>query len=406
VDDPSFYLRQPFPGLKAPLPNTDPSSDNGNDMYTTAKDAQRPGYVQNWNFTVQYQLPKNTVLEVAYIGNKGTRLWGAAGAFGELNGLPGKLLSMGDILNEPVSDHMGYLPYPNFDTSLTVAQALRPYPQFFGVEEAFPYNTNSSYNSMQITVTRHLTSGLGFLAAYTWSKTLGYVDANGPGAYYATVQDYYNRGLDRSVTTFNYPQDFKLTWVYDTPVGRGKRFDLGWGNYILGGWQLAAIHNYRSGGPIQIFESGVSAPNGFPGNANGLIFTGIRPDYLAGVPGTLGGAPTKVDVNEGTPYLNPAAFATSPLTGNGVPLRVGTAPRVLPNIRGPHSMGETFRMSKRFPLLKQRETTFSQLGMSMTNPLNRTSRYIGDTTVGDSDFGKVFANGGGRTLQLDARIEF
>jgi hypothetical protein len=406
VDDPSIYLSQPFPGLSAPLPNTDPSSDNGNDVATTARDAQRPGYVQNWNLTIQYELPKQTVLEVAYIGNKGTRLWGAKGAFSELNGLPSTLLKMGDILNDPVSKHPQYSPYPGFDDSLTVAQALRPYPQFFGVEEEFPYNTNSNYHSLQITATRHLTSGLGFLAAYTFSKAIGYVDANGPGAYYATVQDYFNRGLDRSVTTFNFPQDFKLTWVYDIPVGKGRHFDLGWANYIVGGWQFAGIHNYKSGNPIQIFESGVNAPYGFPGNANGYIFTGIRPDVLSNLPGTLGGAPDKVDVNNGTPYLNPDAFVTSPLTGNGTPLRVGSAPRVLPNIRGPHSMNETFRMSKRFPLYKQKENLFFQLGMSMTNPFNRTTRYIQDTTVGDSAFGQVFAGGGGRTIQLDARIEF
>jgi hypothetical protein len=397
VDDAAIYLSQPFPGLRAPLPNKDPSSDNGNDVQTTARDAQRPGYVQNFNLTIQYQLPKETVLEVAYVGNKGTRLWGAAGVYSQLNGLPASLLSMGDLLNEPVSAHPQYIPYAGFDTSLTVAQALRPYPQFFGVNEAFPYNTNSNYNSLQITATRHLTTGLGFLAAYTFSKAIGSVDANGPGAYYATTQDYFNRGLDRSVTTYNFPQDFKLTWVYEPPIGKGRRIDLGRGNYIVGGWQFAAIHNYKSGNPIQIFQSGVNAPFGF---------ASIRPDLLSGVSGTLGGAPTKVDVNDGTPYLNPAAFAPSPLTANGVPLRVGTAPRVLPNIRGPHSMDETFRMSKKFPLFKQRENTFFQLGMSMTNPFNRTSRYIGDTTVGDADFGKVFAGGGGRTLQLDARIEF
>jgi len=87
-------------------------------------------------------------------------------------------------------------------------------------------------------------------------------------------------------------------------------------------------------------------------------------------------------------------------------LRVGTAPRFLPNVRGPHHMDETFRMSKRFPLYKERENTFFQLGMTMTNPFNRTGRYVGDFTVGDADFGKVFAGGGGRTIQLDARIEF
>jgi hypothetical protein len=352
--------------------------------------------VQNWNITIQRQLPQDTVLEVAYIGNKGTRLWGASGVFSQLNGLPASMLSQGDLLNELVSDHPEFTPYPGFDTSNTVSQALRKYPQFYGVNEAFPYNTNSFYNSLQVTFTRHLTNNLGFLGAYTWSKAIGFVDANGPGAYYATVQDYFNRGLERSVTEFNYPQNFKLTWVYDLPIGKGKKFDLGWGNYIIGGWKFASIHNYRAGGPIAVGQSGVNSPPGFSG--------GIRPDVL-GSDQTLGGAPGKVDVFNGTAYLNPDAFAHSPVTGNGTPLRVGTAPRFLPNVRGPHSMSETFRMSKKFPLWKT-ESKFFQMGMTWTNPFNRTSRYFQDLTVGDADFGKLFAGGGGKTLQLDGRIEF
>jgi len=398
-DDPAIYLRQRFPDLARALPDTDRSSANYQPfLTTTAKDANRPGYVQNWNFTIQYQFPKETVLEVAYVGNKGTRLWGQY-AFSELDSLPSKMLSLGDILNDPVSLHLQYTPYAGFDTTLPVAQALRPYPQFLGVQEAFPYNTNSNYNSLQVTVTRRLTKGLGFLAAYTFSKAIGSVDSNGFPAYYtATSQDYYNRGLERSVTTFNYPQDFKLTWVYEAAAGKGRRLDLHWANYIVGGWQLAAIHNYHSGDPIQLFQAGLNVPVGFA--------FGIRPDLLTGVPATLGGAPTKVDVVNGTPYLNPAAFTPPPVTPNGVPLRVGTAPRVLPNIRGPHHMDETFRMSKKFPLYRQKEDTFFHLGVTMTNPLNRIGRYIADTAVGDVDFGKVFATGGGRTMQLDARIEF
>ena len=190
--------------------------------------------MQNWNFTVQYQLPQETVLEVAYVGNKGTRLWGGRNActlagncgsvFSEYDGLPSKLLSMGDILNDPVSLHPQYIPYAGFNTTQTVAQALRPYPQFLGVQEQFPYNANANYNSLQVKVTRHLSKDLGFLAAYTWSKAIGYVDQQGVGGYYSVVQDYFNRGLERSVTSFNVPQNFKLTWVYDTPVGKGKQF--------------------------------------------------------------------------------------------------------------------------------------------------------------------------------------
>ena len=130
-----------------------------------------------------------------------------------------------------------------------------------------------------------------------------------------------------------------------------------------------------------------------------------KPDVISSQE-TLGGSPSKVDFFNGAPYLNPAAFAQSPVTGNGTPLRVGTAPRFLPNVRGPAQLSETFRMNKRFPLYKQKESTFFQLGMTWQNPFNRIRPYISDLTVGDSAFGQVFAGGGGKRLQLDARIEF
>ncbi len=395
VDDPALYLSQRFPDMRGTLPNTDPSSANYNDVITTAPDANRPGYTQNYNFTIQYELPGSTVFEVAYVGNKGTRMWGGIGVFSELNTLPASMLSLGDLLNEPVADHPQYRPYASFPDDLTVAQALRPYPQFTRVYEAFPYNTNSNYNSMQTTVTRHLSNGLGFLAAYTWSKAIAYSDANGPASYYGQVQDYYNRKLERSVTEFNIPHSFKLTWVYETPFGKGRRFDLGWANWILGGWQLAANHQYRSGDPVSVSQSGVNSPAGFS--------TTIRPD-LVGTELTLGGAPSKTDVSIPTPYLNPAAFAESPKTPDGVPLRVGTAPRFLSSVRGPHIMDETFRMAKRFYFRPEKQ--YFGIGMTMTNPFNRTTREFLSTSVGDSAFGTLVNRGGGRTIQLDARIEF
>ena len=81
-----------------------------------------------------------------------------------------------------------------------------------------------------MTVTKHLNKNLGFLAAYTFSKALGYIDANGPAAYYTSVQDYFNRKLDRSITEFSTPHQFKLTWVYETPFGKGRRWNLGRAN--------------------------------------------------------------------------------------------------------------------------------------------------------------------------------
>jgi hypothetical protein len=397
ADDPSIYLRDTYPSLSAPLPDTDPNSANYLDVATTARDANRPGYVQNYNFTIQYQLPADTVLEVAYVGNKGTRMWGGTPGSGytDYNGLPSNLLKMGDILNDPVADHPQYTPFATFDTSLSVAQALRPYPQYGQVNEQFPYNTNSNYNSLQVTVTRHLTNNLGFLAAYTFSKAIGYVDANGPGAYYTSVQDYFNRSLDRSITEFSTPHQFKLTWVYETPFGKGRRWNLGWANSILGGWQLAGIHNYNSGLPVQVGYSGYTIPVGFAPN--------IRPDVVSSNM-TLGGAPSKTDFSKGTPYLNPDAFALQPTTPNGVPLRPGTAPRFLPTVRGPHEMRETFRMSKRFYI---REKMFFGVGATADNPFKRTSRsFLGLDIADPGSFGQLVQRGGGRTIQIEGRFEF
>jgi hypothetical protein len=398
ADDPVAYLRDPYPNLQGQLPNTDPNSANNLDVSTTARDANRPGYTQNYNFTIQYELAHRTVLEVAYVGNKGTRMWGGTpgNGYSDYNGLPASMLSRGDILLDPVSAHPAFLPYPTFDTGLSVAQALRPYPQYGQVNEQFPYNSNSNYNSLQVTVTRHLTNNLGFLAAYTFSKAIGYIDANGPAAYYTSVQDYFNRKLDRSITEFSTPHQFKLTWVYETPFGKGRRWDLGsWLNPILGGWQFAGIHNYQSGLPIQVYYSGYNIPVGFA--------PGIRPDVVSSQE-TLGGAPSKTDFSNGTPYLNPAAFAVQPLTANGVPLRPGTAPRFLPNVRGPHQMRETFRMSKRFYI---REKMFFGVGATADNLFKRTTReFLGLDIADPGSFGQLVQRGGGRTIQLEGRFEF
>jgi Carboxypeptidase regulatory-like domain len=387
--DPAMYLSQPFPSLGFTLPDTSPASAHFNASQTSAPDANRPGYVQNWNLTVQYMLPMSSLLEVAYVGNKGTRLWG----FNEYDVVPATNLKLGDTLLDPVSSHPQYIPYAGFPTNQTVAQAMLPYPQFNAVNDFYAYNSNSNYNSLQVTVTKHLTQGLGFLAAYTWSKTIGYQDSNGATGY-GVPQDFFNRGLERSVASFNLPQNFKLTWTYEVPVGKGRRWDFHWANYIIGGWQLAGLQNYSSGFPISVGSSGLNTPTGF-GN--------IRPDIVSGQPLTLGSLPTKIDWSKPVQWLNPAAFANVPTSGNGVPLRVGTAPRNL-NLRGPMVLNETMRASKAFAFWGERAKF--RVGMTMTNPFKRTYAYITDTTVGDSGFGQVLQGGGNRTMQLDARIDF
>jgi hypothetical protein len=395
--DPAIYLSHPFPSLGYTLPNTDPAAGNWNAYQAIAPDANRPTYVQNWNLGVQIALPAAAVLEAAYVGNKGTRVWGGSSIFGEMNGLPTTVLAMGDSLTDPVAAHPELVPFVGFPDNLSVAQALRPYPHFNSVQEAFPYNANSSYNAMQVTVTRHLTRGIGFLAAYTWSKALGYNDSAGPLSFLgyagAGVQDYYNRKLERSIASFNYPQSLKLTWVYALPFGKARRWNLRALNPILGGWQFAAIQNYRSGEPVSVGQPVLTVPDG--------ISPTIRPDLAFGQKVTLGPAPSQVDFFAGTAYLNADAFSPTPMSPNGVPLRVGTAPRFLSSVRGPHWISEQVRLSKRIPI---RERAYAAMAVTAANPFSRTFRSFASTTVGDAGFGKLLAGGYGRTIQFETRI--
>ena len=388
VQDPAMYLNQPFPSLGYNLPDTNPANGHFNAGQTVSPDGNHPGYMQNWNLTLQYLLPNQMVVEAAYVGNKGTRMWG----FNQMDVVPATNLRLGDTLIDSVSAHPQYSPYAGFPTDLSVAQGMMPYPQYYNVTDFYAYNSNSNYNALQLTVTKHLTKGLGFIAAYTWSKTIGYQDSNGAMGYGAP-QDYFNRGLERSVASFNQPQNFKLTWTYDTPFGKGRRWDFKKWNFVLGGWQLAGIQNYASGFPIAIGSSGLNTPAGFGS---------IRPDVLNSNMAN-GSIPGSADYSEPVQWMNAAAFANVPMTGNGVPLRVGTAPRNL-NLTGMATLSETMRMSKSFAFFEEKAKF--RVGMTLSNPFKRQYRYLTDTTVGDSSFGQVLAGGADRTMQLDARVDF
>ncbi len=392
ADDPAAWLDDPYPNLEGELPNMDPGQQLYTGKSTTSPKSTRLPYTQNWNVTLQYQLPHQFVLETAYVGNKGTRL--RHSFFGRLNDLPTDFLQLGNVLRRQVGDYPSAKPYPSFPDGQSVAQALRAYPQYTGLAETFPYNSNSFYNSLQVTLTRHFSNGLGVLAAYTWSKAITESDNAISYGWSGQSQDIFNRRLERSLAIFNRPHVFRLTWLYEIPVGKGKRWDLGGWNYLIGGWTFSAIHNYSSGGMIGIGQSGIHTPAGF-GH--------FRPD-VTGAKQTVGGAPEDLDFFVGTPYLDPKGFAESPRTDEGVPIRVGTAPRALSHITSPHSLGERFRLVKVIPIWESVEFEF---GFAATNPFNRHGRRIMSTNVSSANFGKMLVQGGGqRVIQLEGRFRW
>jgi hypothetical protein len=399
----------PFTGT---LPNTDPASANGNGLDFLPRTSAAQPYVQNWSAGFQYQLPHQIVLEANYVGSKGTRLLDSYFStwFNQPNG---KYMALGDNLDTDFAEALAsgilapygitQLPYPSFENnnySQTVSAGLAPFPQYSGLTNNLPAMGSSTYHSLQIQARKNSAHGLTFIAAYTLSKTLTDTDT---ALYYpsaSVVQDFYNRRSEKSIAQFDHPQSLKLTWIYGLPFGRGHRWlnSTGWTDRLFSGWQITAIQQYFSGDPLSI------------SSALSTSFTpGIRADTVTGVAQTV---PLKgLDVINGTPMLNPAAFVDPPSSLNsGYPLRVGTSPRYLPNIRGPAHQSEDFGVIKDTRIT---ERVSFQIRADMFNVFNRTGRGNPDTSLGDGypadggTFGLILGPmNGPRVIQVAGRLNF
>jgi hypothetical protein len=386
--DPVMYLSEPYPSLTGVFPNYDPTQQNNQGVGTVFRgdEARRERY-NNYNVTLRRQLPANFSATIAYIGAYGTRLTFMPldlGSGNEINRIPFDALARyGDLLFSNLSSQpqLGIpLPYPGFTG--TVQQALRPYPQFTSVQYQNSFRGKTRYNSLQTTLERHFNKGFALVAAYTLSKTEdNYLTQDASGEEWGLAQG-----------GRHFPHFLKLTWIYELPIGPGKAVDVdGVLGQIVGGWTVTGIHNYRSGGTLTVFDSRMNGA-GFP----------IRPDVVSGVdPIIFDGS--HLDIVRGTPYLNPAAFATQPLTAQGIPTRIGTAPVVL-DARGPMFLSEDLGLMKRFTAGGQRSFEFR---VDLVNALNRSGVGGPTTDIASPNFGRIFGIGiGARRLQLSARVTF
>ena len=174
------------------------------------------------------------------MGSKSTHL--TTGVF-NLNQVDSKYLSLGNLLTQPIDDPAvkaaGFAPpYPGFTGSL--AQALRPFPQYSGIGNTNSANMgNATYHSLQMKLEKQFSNGLFLLSSYTWSKTL--TDASSTiGGFSTSARDQYNRAEalafsdvpSRLVVAFNYelpigPKPHATSQVAGKILGAGKSMEYG-----------------------------------------------------------------------------------------------------------------------------------------------------------------------------------
>lgn len=183
-------------------------------------------------------------------------------------------------------------------------QPYRPYPQYLGISTVFNEGI-SNYNSLQISVQKRFSHGLQFLANYTWSKTLDMETGSGwsgPSSRGDVWQNAYDPRALYGLSLLDMPQVFTGDFIYQLPVGSGRRFLNHGGilNGFLGGWQLSSIWQVHSGIPFTPVMgtanlSGSLAGSWFPnrvGNgsvSNPTIQQWFNPSaFAAPAPGTFG----------------------------------------------------------------------------------------------------------------------
>ena len=177
----------------------------------------RTPYVQQWNFNIQYGLTPTMVLDVGYVGNKGTYLnqWVEQNTTTPGPGDPNKRR-----------------PFPINDTSLRISHHLG----------------NSSYNALQIKVDKQFAKGLSFLSSYAWGRSIDIGSNRGHHS-----MNRFNLNADRAVSDFHSSHIYSSSWVWELPFGKGRKFGSSWSSLqdsILGGWQFTGIFQARTGRPV------------------------------------------------------------------------------------------------------------------------------------------------------------
>lgn len=385
---PAFVWDNGFPQNYTHPPSITSALNIGQGANMWWDNANLPMYKQDWNITTQHQLTSNMVLDVAYVGSKSTRV--GTGAVNPDQVDP-KYLSLGNLLsddiNSPAVIAAGFKsPYPGFTGSL--AQALRPFPQYNGVGTLNSANIgNATYNSLQVKFEKRLSKGLWVLAAYTWSKTITDANSQLGGFFSSGARDNYNRSLEKALAVYDVPSRLVTAFNYELPIGPGKPLlDHGIAGKILGGWQVNGILTYQSGIPIQI-----GANNSLP-----LFNAGNTPNSVPGakVENSFGGFDPNKDL-----LLNASAF-TLPAAG-----QYGTSAQVLPNARSFPVYNEDFGLQKKFFI--REPSMYFELRFEMFNGFNRVIFSSPASNISNSNFGQVSSQGNSpRNGQIAAKFYF
>src|SRR5262245_2471709 len=328
---------------------------------------QRTPYIQQYNFGIQYELFKDLLLDVAYVGNKGTKLNG----FRNLN------------QNAVITNANG-----------TQSAGPRPYPTF-GDIQWMENRVGASYNSLQTRLEKRFSKGLTGLVSYTWGKALtgapDHISTSGGGAGFDTgtfkePQDSNNLSADRGLAEFDVKHRFVASYIWELPFGKGRRFGSGWNGAVdglLGGWQVTGIHALQSG-------------LGLTANLGGATVLNIGGERRAR-PNLVGNPVLPESQRTVQRWFNTDAFAAF----NPAPQAFGTAGIGI--MRGPGVVNFDFTLAKNFNLTERR---YFQFRTEIFNAFNHANFGPPNIARDSSGFGQILTAANARIVQFGLKFYF
>jgi hypothetical protein len=371
VGGPGFDIANPWGGNAPPFANLSFARPA---TVLTVDQAMRPPYAQDWNVSIQRVIGHDYLVDLRYVGNKGTRLPRMVEANPPAYG-PGA--TSRNIDQRRI--HAGC------DATTGVCD--------FASVGLISNESNSTYHALQAAFSRHFSSGLGFLASYWYSKSLDGVSSfNVSGSAPTLVagendlaQNPFNLAAEHGPSLFDARQRLSLSGIYELPrlrdAGRAAAV-------LLNGWQINAIGTFSSGTPFTVYDSANVSQQGSAPEISG--FYSSRPNLVSN-PNAGPHTPNQ--------WMSPSAFQRlDPVAQAG---QFGNEGRNV--VRGPGLANVDLALVKNFAIAERAKVQFRAESFNLVNHANF---YLPEGDIASPNFGQILQAGQPRLLQMALKLTY